>query len=292
MFNRVAIIGLGLIGGSIGLALRKAQKAREIIGYDLGPGVCDRAHKVGAIDQAYISLADTVRGAELVILATPVGAMWTLLQNISPLLSPGTVVTDVASTKVQVISWAEEFLSENVSFVGGHPMAGKESSGVEVADADLFRDCIYCLTPTVRTHSEAMNKVVSLIEVLGARLRFLDAVEHDGQVAGVSHLPFLSSVALMKTIAEDASWNDASLLASSGFRDVTRLAAGNPEMYRDICLTNAPAITRCLNAYISQLSMLRDSIAAHDRNISEIFHEAQQARLEWQGIHKNDSNSY
>jgi prephenate dehydrogenase len=285
MFNRVAIIGLGLIGGSIGLAVHKVKTARQVVGYDVGRGVCEQARKSGAVDETSASLVDVVRGADLVILATPVGAMHALLQNLSPVLSPGTVVTDVASTKAQVISWAEQFLPENVSFVGGHPMAGKEVSGVEAADADLFKNRIYCLTPTVHTNPAALSKISSFVEMLGARLRFLEPEEHDDQVAGVSHLPFLASIALMITVAEDATWNDTSLLASTGFRDVTRLAAGNPEMYRDICLTNSGVITRRLDEYMSTLAMIRDHIAAHDKDINELFATAQQLRQRWQADH-------
>src|SRR6266568_1707115 len=213
MFNRVAIIGLGLIGGSIGLALHAAKAAQQVVGYDLGKGISDRARKIGAIDQPYSSLADAVRGADLVILATPVGAMRALLQNIAPALSPGVVVTDVASTKAQVISWAEEFLPSSASFVGGHPMAGKEVSGVDAADASLFQNRIYCLTPTARTRPAAINKVTALVEALGGRVRFLEPLEHDGQVAGVSHLPFIASIALVDAVAQSGSWADASLLA-------------------------------------------------------------------------------
>src|SRR6266567_3325718 len=212
MFKRIAIIGLGLIGGSIGLALHKAKAAQQVVGYDLGKGVSDQARKVGAIDQPYSALADAVRGAELVILATPVGAMRSLLQSLMTSVTPGAVVTDVASTKVQVISWAEEFLPSNVSFVGGHPMTGKELSGVEAADASLFQDHIYCLTPTARTNPTAITKVATFIEALGARVRFLEPAEHDGQVAGVSHLPFLASIAMMNTVAEGTGWVDASML--------------------------------------------------------------------------------
>ena len=285
MFDRVAIIGLGLIGGSIGLALHKAKAAQQVVGYDLGKGVSNQARKIGAIDEAYSSLADTVRGAELIILATPVGAMRSLLQNIATAVTPGAVVTDVASTKVQVISWAEEFLPPSVAFVGGHPMTGKELSGVEAADAALFQDRIYCLTPTARTHPAAINKVSLLVEALGARVRFLEPAEHDGQVAGVSHLPFVASIALMDTVARGPAWGDASLLAAHGFRDMSRLAAGNPEMYRDICLTNSEAITRWLDEYIATLSSLRERIAAHDRSLDETFAQAQQLRLQWQAGH-------
>jgi prephenate dehydrogenase len=282
MFQRVAIIGMGLIGGSIGLALRKRRAAVGVMGYDLRVGVCDRARRIGAIDQCYDTLANTVRGAELVILATPVGAMYRLLQELAPVLSPGAVVTDVASTKVQVISWAEELLPKNVSFVGGHPMAGREVSGIEAADATLFCERIYCLTPAASTLPAAVSKVCSLVEILGAHVHFLDAAAHDEQVAGVSHLPFLASVALMNTVAEDSTWNDAAVLAASGFRDTSRLAAGNPEMYRDICLTNSPAIIDWLDKYIESLQLLREYVKDHDNRINDIFEQVRQERLGWQ----------
>ena len=285
MFQRVTIVGLGLIGGSIGLALHQAKAAQQVAGYDLGKGVCDRARTIGAIDQHYSSLTDAVRGSEMIILATPVGAMRTLLQSIAPSLTPGAVITDVASTKAQVITWAEEFLPASVSFVGGHPMTGKELSGVEAADANLFHNRIYCLTPTARTRPNAISKVCSLIETLGARVRFLEPAEHDGQVAGVSHLPFLASLALMDTVSNSPGWGDASLLAASGFRDASRLAAGSPEMYRDICLTNSESITRWLDEYITTLKTLRERITAHDRHLDDTFAEIQQKRLRWQALY-------
>ena len=288
MFNRVAIIGLGLIGGSIGLALHRAKGAQQITGFDLGKGISDAARRIGAIDQPYTTLTDAVRGAELVILATPVGAMRSLLQSMGTAITPGTVVTDVASTKSQVISWAEEFLPQSVAFVGGHPMTGKELSGVAAADANLFKDHIYCLTPTRRTNPAAINKVTTCIEILGARVRFLEPAEHDGQMAGVSHLPFVASAALMNTVANDPAWGDASMLAAGGFRDMTRLAAGSPEMYRDICLTNSEALTRWLNAYIQTLSDLRNRIAEHDPGLGESFARARQLRQEWQAGQSNE----
>ncbi|GCF09468.1 prephenate dehydrogenase [Dictyobacter arantiisoli] len=286
MFNHVAIIGLGLIGGSIGLGLKKAGVAQKVVGYDSGPGVGERARKIGVIDQACTNVPDAVRGADLVILATPVGVVRTLLQIIAPSLTPGTVVTDVSSTKSQVITWAEEFLPTHVSFVGGHPMAGKEVSGIEVADADLFQKCIYCLTPTARTPASAVRKVAILVELLGAHPRFIEPSEHDGLVAAVSHLPFLASTALMSTVAEDPTWADSSLLASSGFRDATRLAAGSPEMYRDICFTNSAAIVRWMDAYVANLSMLRDQIAMHSSKLNEEFARSRQLRLQWQDLNE------
>lgn len=280
MFTRIAIVGLGLIGGSMGLALHKENAATEITGYDLGRGVSTHAQKIGAIDQAYDALADAVRGAELVILATPVGAMHALLQDIAPYISPDTVVTDVASTKTQVIHWADELLGTN-QFVGGHPMTGKEVSGVEAADATLFQNRVYCITPTEHTSEAALQKVITLAEMVGTRVRFLTPEQHDEQVAGVSHLPFLASIALVNTASANENWGPTSRLAASGFRDMSRLAAGNPEMYRDICLTNAPAISKWLEAYIAELEQLKSRILGQEKDLNETFAHAQQVRLEW-----------
>ena len=281
MFNRVAIIGLGLIGGSIGLTLHQAKAAHEIVGYDMGEGLSQRAYSVGAIDQPYDSLTETVQGAELVVLATPVGAMQRLLKDIGSYVLPGTVVTDVASTKAQVVAWAEEFLPASVPFIGGHPMTGKEVSGVEVADAQLFQNCIYCLTPTKSTQLTALHKVATFVELLNARIRYLAPEEHDKQVAGVSHLPFIASIALMSTVAQDATWSEAALLAAGGFRDMSRLAGGSPEMYRDICLTNDKAIVERLDTYIEALQKIRDSIHFQDKYLGDMFAEAQHQRLQW-----------
>src|SRR5579875_142565 len=282
MFQRVAIVGLGLIGGSVGLALRKAKAAQHVAGYDLGRGVSERAQRVGAIDQAYDALADAVQGAELVVLATPVGSMRHLLGQLAPVLTPGSVVTDVASTKTQVMQWAEELLPTSVSFVGGHPMAGKEVSGVEAADAELFRGKVYCLCATARTRPTAVKKVSMLIEMLGAHMRFMEPVRHDEQVAGVSHLAFLASLALVNAVAGQDCWPEMAILAASGFRDMSRLAAGSPEMYRDICLTNGEAITAWMDTYIAMLQQMRDQIAQQSPALGALFVEAQQTRLEWQ----------
>ncbi len=282
MFKRVAIIGLGLIGGSIGLALHNTRTAQYVVGYDMSREACEKACRIGAIDEASSALVDTVRTADLVILATPVGSIRALLSQIASVLVPETVVTDVASTKAQVVQWAKEDLPDHVAFVGGHPMAGKEVSGIEGASATLFRNCIYCVTPTTYTTQNAIRKACALVEILEARACFLDPVKHDQLVASVSHLPFLASVALMKSVASENSWPDASILAANGFRDVSRLAAGSPAMYRDICLTNSEAIVSQLDNYIATLYTLREKIAAQDEGIYESFVQTQRQRNEWQ----------
>lgn len=286
MFGRVAIVGLGLIGGSIGLALKRAGAAQEITGFDLGLGVSTQAQRLGAIDQAFISLADTVRGADLVILATPVGAIRALFQDLASTLTPGTIVTDVASTKSQVVAWADEFLPAHASFLGGHPMAGKEQSGVDAADATLFQGRIYCLTPTPQTSPLTLEKLLFFIRSLGARVRILDPQAHDHQVAAISHLPFLASVALMQTVSNSPDWQKTAHLASTGFRDMSRLAAGSPAMYRDICLTNNQAITEWLDTYIASLQQLREQIQTQTSTLTETFVTSQQERQAWYALFK------
>lgn len=161
-------------------------------------------------------------------------------------------------------------------------MAGKEISGIEAADPTLFQRCVYCLTPTARTSHVALKKVAQIIEIVGARAHFLEPAEHDGQVAQVSHLPFIASSALMQSIAESSNWSGASLLAASGFRDATRLAAGDPTMHRDICLTNREAVLHALDEYLATLHLFREQIAARDPHLKETFQHTQQLRQTWQ----------
>ena len=282
MFQRVAILGLGAIGGSIGLALRQAKAAQQVAGYDSDKGIAERARKLGAIDAACSQVAEAVRGAELIVLATPVGAMRALLQQVAGAASPGAVITDVASTKTQVIGWAEEFLPPTLGFAGGHPITAKEVSGIEAADVALFQQRVYCLTPTRRTPHAALEKVSALVGALGARVRFLEPAEHDGMVAGIQQLPYLLSTVLMQTVGSSPSWHDALLLAGDSLRDVTSPVAANPAIYRDSSLTNSEQVVRWLNDYMKNLAGLRDRIAAHDGSIDEVFRQAQKLRDGWE----------
>jgi prephenate dehydrogenase len=281
MFQRVAILGLGAVGASMGLALRQAKAAQQVAGYDSGKGTAERARKLGAIDAACGQAAEAVREAELIVLATPVGAMRALLQQVAGAASRGAVVTDVASTKTQVISWAEEFLPPTLGFVGGHPIVAKEADGIEAADAALFQQRVYCLTPTRRTPHAALEKVSALVEALGGKVRFLEPAEHDGMAAGIEQLPYLVSTALMHTVGGSPSWHDALLLAGDGLREATSLAAGNPDIYRDSSLASSDAVVRWLNDYIKNLAELRDRIAARDGSIDEVFRQARKMREEW-----------
>lgn len=282
---RVAVLGLGLMGGSLGLALRDARLAASVAGYDAEPGTAERAIERGAITEMCASPAAAVVGAELVVLAVPVLAERELLAAIAPALSPVAVVTDLGSTKRQVVEWAHELLSGPLRFVGGHPMAGRERSGIEAASADLFRGAVWCLTPTPETDVDAVRLVAELARGVGASPLVLGAAEHDELVAGASHLPLVAAAALVRTVAGGGEWEQLRSLAAGGFRDTTRVASGDVRMARDICRTNRDAIARWLDRYIAELAHIRTLIAdgegADDEAIATWFAEARAARDDW-----------
>jgi prephenate dehydrogenase len=282
MFQRVAIIGLGLIGNSIGLALHTANAAQQIVGYDSNRHLAHEARKSGAIDQSYSFLADAIRGSEFIILTIPINSMRSCFQDIATIASSGTVITDVASTKAQVISWAEEYLPTSVFFVGGHPIFNKDIFEDRLASAALFKNCVYCLTPTKRTSSAALDTVMKLIEILDAQVRFLEPAEHDGLVAGVNHMPFVISTILLNTVVGSPSWIDAAFVAEKSMYKMSRLSNNHPEVYRDICLTNSEALSRWLGEYIIELSTFRDQLMLHDSNLIQTFNRSKELREQWQ----------
>ncbi|HEY7064678.1 MAG TPA: prephenate dehydrogenase [Chloroflexota bacterium] len=281
-FQRVAIVGLGLIGASLGLALHRLSPAPQVVGYDRSGEVRTRAARRHAVDRiAHGGAEHAVEGADLVILATPVRAVAPLLAEIAPHLAPGAVVTDTGSTKEQVVLAAAEAAPE-VAFVGGHPMAGKLTHGTDDASAALFDGTVYCLTPTADTPRAAVERAVELIEAVGARPHFLDAAEHDGLVAAISHLPYLLASTLMSATSGDAGWPEMALLAAGGFATMTRLAEGEPEMYADVCLTNREAIVRQLDRYAAALDELRAAVAAGDESLRARFAAARERHQDWE----------
>ena len=282
MAKRIAIIGLGLIGGSIGLALKRAgSDGVELVGYARRPETADRALQLGAIDRVESSLASAVGHAALVVLATPTMSVKEILAQIGPHLPAGCVVTDMASTKVQVMKWAEESLPQSVSFVGGHPMAGKELSGIEVADAELFRGCTYCIVPGHGASDDAVQAIVDLVNRIGARPVFVNAAEHDQFVAGISHLPLVLASALVMATTRNPHWSKMSELASTGYQGATRLASQHPRMNRDICLTNGENIVAWIDEFTRELQRFRTLIAEGDLSLEQAFDRARQARNEW-----------
>ena len=280
--KRIAIIGLGLIGGSLALALKKkSAKGTEIIGFSRSTETVARAKDCGVIDQAARGPASAAAGADMVIIATPVMATKDVLASISEHLSPRCLVTDTGSTKVEVMQWAGKYLSSKISFIGGHPMAGKETSGIGEADADLFRGCVYCLTPSPCATPLAVRRMKKLVESIGAKPFFIDAETHDNLVAGVSHLPMLLSAAFVTATMKSRLWPEMAKLAAGGYRDFSRLASGSPEMNRDICLTNREKITDWLDRYIEVLKGYRNLVAEDSEELAEMLAQAHEARERW-----------
>jgi prephenate dehydrogenase len=289
--QRVLIVGLGLIGGSIGLALRRwaeehkadGRKPLEVIGFDPNLDHQRAAEKLGAVDRGAWDLAKAAREADVVIVATPVNAMEQVFADLAPHLRPQTIVTDTGSTKSRVLKWANDILPREVNFVGGHPMAGKTQS-IEAADADLFAGATWCVAPSVTASEDAVRTVLGLVAAAGAEPFFIDPEEHDAYVAGVSHLPFILSATLMNTVARDASWRDMKGLTAGGFRDTTRLAAGSPAMHRDIVLSNRESVQRWLDQFIGTLTDFRQALGSEEtaaEALDTYFNEARDARAVW-----------
>ncbi len=262
---RIAILGLGLIGGSLGLALKQSRlRDVELVGYSRSRETREKARRAGAIDTIAPDPASAVRDAAIVIIATPILTIRQMMEEIAPALPQDCTVTDVGSTKANVMRWAEEILPQHVSFVGGHPMAGKEQTGIDAAEAGLFEGKTYCIVPPPTARETAVNSVVGLAELVKAVPVYMDAEEHDSYVAAVSHLPLVVSTALFSLARDSLAWPEMSQLASSGFRDVTRLASGSPEMSHDICRTNRENLVHWLNRMAQELLKYRDLIQGGD----------------------------
>ncbi len=300
MRQQVTIIGLGLIGGSIGIGLKqwsnnsgKRDDVLEVTGFDVDLNNQNFAKKAKAVDRTEWSLANAVEGADLVILAVPPVAIRDVMSNIAPELREGTVVCDVASTKAHIMEWAAELLPDTVHFVGTHPMAGGSRS-VEAADGDLFRGATWCVVPAVDADEAAVQTVLGMVSALGAEPMFVDAHEHDGFVGAISHLPFVLSTALMRAVSTDPAWRDMEQLSATGFQDMSRLAGGSAEMHRDICITNRDAVARWIDEAIDELQHMRSLIATGtdetDETLLRVFEEARDARAKWATRERRDGS--
>jgi prephenate dehydrogenase len=276
--KKIAVLGLGLIGGSLGLALHQAGVSKHISGYDSNPDATYQAWEIGAITEICNTAEKAVRQADMVILATPILAIPELLEHIAPKLKSGVLVTDTASTKTQILNWAKTLLPANVMFVGGHPMAGRELSGIKAAEVGLFESCVYCLIPAGQASSEGVAQLSEIVLQLGAHPLVLEAERHDRLVAGISHLPFVLSSALVQCLSKEEDWRELTTFAAGGFRDMSRLAAGSPTMYHDICVTNKVEILNWLDALAFELNNIRSLIARDDENLEPYFAQAKQLR--------------
>lgn len=263
----LAIIGVGLIGGSFGLAVKEKLKERvHITGLCRSRSSIEAALRRGAVDEASADAASAVRGADIVYLSTPVLQMVSMVETIRPFLKKGAVVTDAGSTKEYLWNEIPPRLPEGVYYVSGHPMTGKEKSGVEAADKDLFRHKCYVLMEETTAPPEIYQRVADLIKLTGANLTTLDVKRHDRCAAVISHVPHVTAAALVTLLDRSGGDLSAALkLAGGGFKDTTRIASSNADMWADICLTNSAAIAEYLRHLTVILKEVVDAVEAGDR---------------------------
>ena len=280
--DKVVIFGVGLIGGSFALGLKAAGAATQVIGLGRNPANLERALRLGVIDAASDNPA-VVAGADLVLIATPVGQMGRVMGSIAPHLGAGTVVTDGGSTKQDVVALAYRMLKGRAAqFVPGHPIAGAEHSGVAAARADLYQGRKVVLTPLPENSESSVRRVRAAWRLCGARLYRMQAAEHDRVFAAVSHLPHLLSYALVDQVARHANGKQLFEYAAGGFRDFTRIASSHPEMWRDICVANRKALLAELGGYQRELAQVKQLLRKSDAaGLEKLFTRARAARDKW-----------
>lgn len=278
---RLALLGVGMMGGSAAQAWRAAGHVSQVVGFDVDRAALQSALASGVIDEAVSSAAQAVAAADVVLLAVPVGAMAEVLADIAPTLPTQAVITDVGSTKASVIAAARAALSAQqfAHFVPAHPIAGAERSGVSAADATLFAQRWVILTPQPGADAQAVLRIEQAWRACGARIERMSADEHDQVFAAVSHLPHLLAYALMTCIGEQAQGQRALQFAGAGFRDFTRIAASSPLMWRDIALANQAALSAQLARYRDVLAQLQAQLdAGNGAQLQALFEQASQLR--------------
>lgn len=283
MFEQLAIIGCGLMGGSFALALKRAGLVKRVVGYSKSPSTTERARQLGVIDVEAPSALLAVSGADIVLIAVPVAATEATLKSIKHLVTPQMLIMDVGSTKRDVIDAGRRALREQIgSFVPAHPIAGKEVSGVEHADADLYTGKQVILTPIERTLTVQLQKAVDVWTALDCKVVKMSPEAHDAAFAAVSHLPHLISFALMNAISGQPQGKDYLSLAGPGFRDFTRIAASDPKVWRDIMISNREELLAQSKIFQRNLQALELMISSGNTEALEgLIEQASQTRSTW-----------
>jgi len=283
----ITIVGLGPIGASIGMALKKSGGDFEIVGHDKEPTVSNKARKLGAVDSTSWNLISATEQADLIVLAIPISSMRKTMEAMGPDLKQGCLIVDTCSVKRPVLEWADELLPETVSFVGGNPIVhlpdpepGQMST--ELAKEDLFKNKLFCLCPSIRTSPEAVQLASDLTASLGAQTYFLDAEEHDGLVAGVEHLPLALSAALMNTVTESSGWREMRKVAGDTFTRASDLTESGADALREISLSNADNMVRWIDDAIRKLYELRNAVRDGDEEyLTDTFDTVLENRQQW-----------
>jgi prephenate dehydrogenase len=282
-FRKITIIGVGLLGGSIGLAARQRKLAGEIAGFVRRAASLKDCECSGAVDYATTDLLAAVSNADLVILCTPLAQMRSLTQQFLPALKRGAIVTDVGSVKADVVRELELLVKKSgAHFVGSHPMAGGEKMGVLAARADLYANAVCAVTPTKKSNPNAVRKLEQFWKSLGARTLRLDAARHDLLVSRSSHLPHVIAATLVNLVLHPANPQTQVGLCATGFRDTTRIASGSPEMWRDIALANRKNLSRSIGAFVNDLKKFQSALKrSDDRVVEKFFTTAKRHRDNW-----------
>ena len=284
MFNQLGVIGCGLMGGSFALALKRAGLVKRVIGYSKSPSTTEKAKKLGVIDTTAESALLAVSGSDIVLIAVPVSATEAVFRSIRHLIEPGVLVMDVGSTKCDVVDAARRVLKERIgSFVPAHPIAGKESAGIDHADATLYNGRQVVLTPLPQTAPELIQKATDVWSAIGAQVLRMTPENHDAAFAAVSHLPHLLAFAYFNSVARQPAGRDFLSLAGPGFRDFTRIAASDPTIWRDILIANREEV-------LKQTSRLRYTLEAMElaiksgnaQALEDMIRSASDARAGWQ----------
>lgn len=274
LFKRVTIVGVGMMGGSLGLALKKHKIAREVIGLSNRQSSLMSAMKAKVIDTAETDIAKAVKNADLIILAAPVDAIIHLLSAINPHLKRGCIITDLGSAKSAIVDEANRVLSNPGNFVGSHPIVGSEKKGVEGAQDDLFEGAKCIMTPSSTTNNAVADKVKKMWAKIGATVKDMTPSEHDKILAQISHLPHIAAFSMMNAISDEYLE-----LASNGLKDTTRVAGSSSQMWNDICMSNAKNVINVLDAFVAELAKVRLAIVNRDKiRLTECFEKAKEKR--------------
>ncbi len=274
LFRKVTVVGIGLLGGSIALSLKKNHLAREVVGVSRRQAALNHALKNKIIDHGTSDIMKAVDNADLVILATPIQTILSLLVNLGGRLKRGCIVTDVGSTKSSIVAAAQKHLPNHVFFVGGHPLAGSEKKGVEFSDANLFNESFCLLTPTEKTNKDAFEKVSEIWTRMGCIVKSVSPDEHDSILAYTSHVPHLLAYGLIDAIPQDYL-----VFGATGLKDTTRIAGSNPQLWNDVCMQNSKNILKSLDETIKVLAAYRKAICAGDEgSLTECFKRAKEKR--------------
>ncbi|AZR74183.1 hypothetical protein BBF96_12720 [Anoxybacter fermentans] len=285
VINQMTVVGVGLIGGSLARAFRKQRLCKTIVGVDINAEVIKKALQFKVIDQGTLDLKEGVRDADLIILAVPVGVIGTVLKEIKTYIKQSAWILDVGSTKSDIIKQAEEYLKDrpDLVFVGGHPMAGSEKAGVEWSDPYLFQGAPFILIPLAKNPRSEVLQLSQWLERIGARVVIMDHEQHDLQVGYVSHLPHLVAAALVNVLSRNfTNINEVLSLSGGGFKDTTRIAASQPNIWIDIFSSNRQKLKKILDHFLEELIEVKKMLSRDDREgLFEYFSKARQIRTEF-----------